>query len=116
MILTRISPYGFQVDNKDDWHNYDKNMSTEKRFHKGSLGKKIDFRKDKNGRVVQIFILKQSKPKLRESLLVKVIECGDPVTFEGDLNSFGEHNKVIATQTHITESKYIGVVFYEPSL
>ena len=24
MILTRISPYGFQMDNQDKWYNYDK--------------------------------------------------------------------------------------------
>jgi len=120
MILTRISKYGFQVDNLPVWHNYLKSLDESKRFSKEDMGKEIDFRKDKEGRVVQIIILKKeksiekpNKEEKKKSLSIKVIECNDPAIFEGDLNDFASKNKVVATQTHVLPDKYIGVMFYE---
>ena len=112
MKLTRISKYGFQVDNKDVWYNYDKSFSS--RLKLEHIGKEIGFRENKQGAVVQIVLPKQETTKKEiNSLLVKVIVCRDPDYFEKALNNFGETHEVVATQTHYNSGDLVAVMYYK---
>jgi len=120
MKLTRISPYGFQVDNKQDWNNYLKTLTSDKRFNKNDIGKDIDFRKDQNGRVVQCITLK-SKPNKEEkiktsSLLIKTLIIDDLTLLEGEYNAIAERINIKATTWNVVNNKFVGIIYYEPEL
>ena len=114
MKLTRISKYGFQVNNNPEWHNYDEKIPEDKRLSRNDMGKNIEYRKNSAGKVVQTVILKEDKNKPK--VTVKVIESDDPSMWEREINDFSRKCNVIATQTLVKENKYVAVIYYESEL
>ena len=121
MKLVTISKYGFITNETKQWNNYAKTFLQEKKFKKEDIGKEISFRSDKNGAVIETFILKEKletitpnvEPTKTKSKKVKIITADDPQIFEGELNKFGMQEKVTQTQTHYESGLFIGVCFYD---
>jgi len=110
--ITRISPHGIQLNGSNTWNNFLREIKQDLHTSALSLYRKfVVIELNENGSITKVSFDKDYKYK-KGSLLVKVIESNTAVAFESALNTFGNDNRVIATQTHITDNKFIGVLFY----
>ena len=117
--ITKVGLYGFMVEGKEEWNNYDKKYKGSK-LTQEDKGKLVTYGVNPAGYVTFIKFESESTPiqKIedkgkRSSLSVKVITSDDPSIFEGEINEFGRNNKVVATQTHSWGAYLVAVVYYE---
>ena len=122
--LIKVSMYGFQIEGDENWHNFIKNRNQVFSENcKKHLNKIIAWEENEKGQVIRVGIPSQKdyddakeEPKQvnkSNSKSVKLIVADTPELFESEINSFNSKVKVIATQTHIWEGKFVAVIYYD---
>jgi hypothetical protein len=69
--ITKVSKYGFQVDNIDKWHNYDKyKIKPEQMAEQSDIGKEIAYELNDKGFVVKLGAVKGEVPAGEEGFKI----------------------------------------------
>jgi hypothetical protein len=113
--LTKLSLYGFQVDNKYDWHNFVRNRNGAfNELCKKLINQNIEWEEDSQGKVIMVKKYETAnKPKSTSNKKIKLITSDDYQIFESEVNKFFELNNVISTQTFIKNNDLVAVCYYE---
>lgn len=95
--ISKVSQYGFQINNVDEWHNYDKyKVKPEQKAEQSDVGTMVAFEKNDKGYVISLGAVKGEVPKGEEGYKTPAIPANNSssVNTKHDAKTLDIHRQV----------------------